>query len=187
MADGYNSGEELFSEVETLETVEQLQTKYGPNVTYNGRKYIIATSDSDTSSDIESTSDNCLKALKNSSKPTNALNTSTPKRPLSKNIGKSVSKPPLPTLTNSKRHSMSISPSSSGSVTPTNRSNVDSNQGVLKEIQKNNELLQLLLPRIANNEKRLISIEKMLVQDKSGTSSDSSIKKSRSKSIPFKI
>ena len=105
------------------------------------------------------------------------MNTSTPKQPLSKNNGKPFSKPPLPTLTNSKRHSISISPSSSGSVTPTNRSNVDSNQGVLKEIQKNNELLQLLLPRIANNEKRLISIEKMLVQDKSGTSSDSSSKK----------
>ena len=98
MADGYNSGEELFSEGEILDIVEQLQTKYGPNVTYNGRRYIIATSDSDTSSDIESTSDNSLKVLKNSSKPTNALNTSTPKQPLSKNKGKSLSKSPLPTL-----------------------------------------------------------------------------------------
>ena len=64
MADGYNSGEELFSEGDIMETVEQLQTKYRPNVTYNGRKYIIATSDSDTSSDIESTSDNSLKFLR---------------------------------------------------------------------------------------------------------------------------
>ena len=109
---GDNSGEELFSEGEILDTVEQLQTKYGSNVTYNGR-YYIASSDSDTSTDIESTTDNSFIVLKNSSKPTNALNTST-----SKNKGKSVSKPPLPTLSNSKNHSISISPSSLGSVTP---------------------------------------------------------------------
>ena len=55
MADGYNIGEEFFSEEEISDTVEQLETKYRPNATYNRRKYIIATSDSDTSSDIEST------------------------------------------------------------------------------------------------------------------------------------
>ena len=64
---GDNSGEELFSEGEILDIVEQLQTKYGSNVTFKTYK--------------------CFEYIYS-------------KTAIKQNKGKSVSKPPLPTLSN---------------------------------------------------------------------------------------